>query len=252
MKCSKIQDILLDYVYGELEPADAVKVEEHVRVCAECASALHEMEFTSKVFKKAESRVPSNHAVENIFRAASEALREEEPAERKIIPLFNRESLRPFLVGAASVMLIIGTVMWIFRPPASQQPVPPEAVKEAIVPTTKLPEDDFITRVSANPEVSRLTSNPQAAENMFEAANILYAQESYDGAFRLYMILYKNATDFKYNYLVSQRIGEIYERFGRTEKALEYYGKSVEQNSTQKELKDKIDRLNAELSRRSS
>ena len=211
MKCSKIQDVLLDYVYGELEAADAVKVEEHVRVCPECAGALHEMEFTSKVFKKAESRVPSNGAVENIFRAASDALREEEPAERKIIPLFSRESLRPFLVGAASVLLIIGVAMWIFRPPAA----PPTAVTDVgkvAVQTGNPSTGDGLIRPIGN----ELTP----VDKMFTDAEQLYDSKRYESAYVLYVTIYRGEPDYKHEY-IKNRILDILDRNSDNPKAKE-------------------------------
>jgi hypothetical protein len=201
MKCSKIQDILLDYVYGELEAAQAVKVEEHVRACSECASALHDMEFTRKVFKTAESRVPTNGAVENIFRAASDALRKEEPAERKIIPLFSRESLRPLLVGAASVLLIIGVVMWIFRPPAAPTPAQPGDKMTVLLGTPS----------NGGSQIHQIGSEVPPVDKMFTDAEQLYAGKRYESAYVLYVTIYLSQPDYKHEY-IKNRILDILDR----------------------------------------
>jgi hypothetical protein len=204
MKCSKIQSILLDYAYGELEPADAVKVEEHVRGCTECAAQLHDIEFTSKAFKKAESRVPSNHAVENIFRAASEALNKEEPEEARIIHLFSRETVRPFLVGAASVLLIIGTIMLILGPHFTLgQPSAPMAagtVKET-VPGNPLPASNDVTLVGAKLRTDSI-------DTMFSDAEELFKQKHYESALLLYSTIYRGAPQYKHE-MVREKILKI-------------------------------------------
>jgi tetratricopeptide (TPR) repeat protein len=237
MKCSKIQNILLDYVYGELEPEDAVKVEEHVRACAQCAAELKEMEFTSKVFKKADARVPSNHAVERLFKAASDALNEPKPVERRIIRLFSRETLRPFLAGAASVALIIGVVMWLAGPSRPAQP------GEQIVKTqygTPAQETGLIMPVSAD-----YVSNVEA---VYADANEKFLAGRYATALILYDAIDRGMPKFRENYKISERIGDLLVLFGQKKDAVKYYEKSVEQNPARKDaLSGKIEQLNAEL-----
>jgi hypothetical protein len=188
-----------------------VKVEEHVRNCAECAAELHEMEFTRKVFKTAESRVPTNGAVENIFRAASEALREEEPAERKVIHLFSRETLRPFLVGAASVLLIIGTLMFIMKPFSSPYNKDVVATKEKIQTENPSTESGPIHLISAPGQQSPVDRMFDDAENLFNAGR-------YESALTLYKTIYRGAPEYKHE-IVRDRMLKILDRYGNDPEA---------------------------------
>lgn len=216
MKCSKINDILLDYAYGELDPAEAMKVEEHVRECSECRGALQEMEFTRKVFKAADSRVPSNHAVENIFKAASEGAREEAPAERNVIPLFSRQALRPLLVGAASVMLVMGMVMWIFnigvRP---RHTLPTKSGTDIAVVS---PENKLGSMVDSPYLPVGYDTPAKPVEVVYADAETMFNSGHLHSALLLYTALYNDPNHYRHEE-VRDRILKILDMFPNDDKA---------------------------------
>ena len=263
MKCSKTRAKLLDYVYGELEPQEAVRVEQHVSECADCADALRELEFTRKVFRNAEARVPSNHAVESLCRAAADApwLKEPQEKKRRIIPLFSAEVLRPFLAGAASVMILIGMATWIFQPRFTEGKIQPQLQDQNVIALNPAMERNLITQASMekdwnNPdrvvevllqssrqrEAAMRTSlnlvlpamlkpdDPRAPLCIFKAADTLYQNECPYEAFLLYRHLDGKYGDFERNYEVSRRLGDILSKYGRTKgQADKYYDKAEKQ-----------------------
>ena len=261
MKCSKIREKLLDYVYGELEPQEAVRVEQHIDECAECADALRELEFTRKVFRNAEARVPSNHTVENLCRAAADApwLKEPQEKKRRIIPLFSAEVLRPFLAGAACVMILIGMATWIFRPfhtgeitPSENQNVValdpnierdlivrastesdwnnPDRVVEVLLRSSRQREAAMRTSLNLVLPVMLKPDDPRAPLCIFKAADILYRNDCPYEAFLLYRHLDGKYGDFERNYEVSRRLGDILSKYGGTKgQADKYYDKEKKQ-----------------------
>ena len=277
MKCSKIQDKLLEYVYGELKPEDAVRVEQHLKDCPECAAALKDIEFTRKVFHRAEARVPSNHTVEKLCDAAAEAARlNEHPQEkrRRVIPLFSADVLRPFLAGAASVMILIGMASWIFKPGIYTRDVPssreqsfvalnpnterdlirrassegrwndPDRVVEELLQKSRRKESAFRASLNLVLPVLLKPDDPRAPRCALQAADILYRNDCPYEAFLLYSHLNHKYDGFERNYEVSRRLGDILAAYGTKKEAVKYYEQAIKQEpSLESDLRPLINGL---------
>jgi len=71
MNCAESQDLLLDFAYGELEPARAAEVEAHVAGCAACRAEKAQLDQARKmVAPLRELEEPSEKFDEPILRAA--------------------------------------------------------------------------------------------------------------------------------------------------------------------------------------
>ncbi|HWE25276.1 MAG TPA: zf-HC2 domain-containing protein, partial [Myxococcales bacterium] len=71
MNCAESHDLLLDLAYGELEPARAAEVEEHVKGCAECRAEKSQLDLARKLASPLrEMEEPSANFDEPILRAA--------------------------------------------------------------------------------------------------------------------------------------------------------------------------------------
>jgi hypothetical protein len=71
MNCAESQDLLLDFAYGELEPARAAEVEAHVAGCATCRAEKAQLDQARKmVAPLRELEEPSEKFDEPILRAA--------------------------------------------------------------------------------------------------------------------------------------------------------------------------------------
>lgn len=283
MKCSKIQEKLLDYVYGEMKPAEAVKVEQHIAGCAGCAAALKDLEFTRKVFRSAEGRVPSNQTVEKLCDAAAGALRlREQPRERerRIIRIFSAEVMRPFLAGAACALILAGITLWIFKPawppPAEEHGLrvttlpgaDPAKERELIQitstkndPAARQQEVEDLLKGMGRREMALRSSlrfmlaaavearDPRAIANLYTAANLLHENDCASEALLLYTALDFNENIEK-DYRLSQRIAEIYEEYGVWNRAIEYYEKAISRNpDLEGSLRPRIEKLRQEMRR---
>ena len=71
MNCAESQDLLLDLAYGELEPARAAEVEEHVQGCAACRAEKSQLDLARKLAAPLrEMEEPPANFDEPIVRAA--------------------------------------------------------------------------------------------------------------------------------------------------------------------------------------
>jgi hypothetical protein len=100
MDCKRVDQLLVDYLYQELEPALVEPVEAHLKSCSRCAEDLQSFERT---------------------RAVVGALEDQEPPP--VIGQFLLEEARP-LAAAATLVAVLGISFYVYREglPTDRQP----------------------------------------------------------------------------------------------------------------------------------
>ncbi|MFH1212822.1 MAG: zf-HC2 domain-containing protein [Candidatus Neomarinimicrobiota bacterium] len=52
MKCEKYKNLIIDELYDEIEPADRLRLREHLRTCPDCTEKLRSLRITSQILQK--------------------------------------------------------------------------------------------------------------------------------------------------------------------------------------------------------
>ncbi len=224
MNCSKVQKIVLDYVYEELPARKVLEFERHVRDCPECAKKLEEIQFTRRAFSHIEVKVPSNGTVEKVLSAARETSSARGSRGKRVSALRTVEFWRPFLAGAACLLFMMAIVQMVFHPFTRLVKVP-------------------VNVTGGNGETGGIQASPVAhfdPQDRYNTATLLMLTGDRYEAFRLFRDIHQTAPQYEKNYLVTRYIGDIYRDAGLYEKALEYYTISIQQKPDNPEAKKGI------------
>ncbi len=104
-KCASVQDRLVLYLEGELDPAQTADVEQHLAVCADCRKVLKEEKALTALL----AELPQAPEGSILVRTLSAKER-----------LCRRARLVRRLAGAAAAILILCAGLWVLRAPRSE------------------------------------------------------------------------------------------------------------------------------------
>jgi TolA-binding protein len=116
MDCEKLESLILDELYDELDEVTSAAVKRHVSGCARCASLLSGFEATRRL-AKLEMIEPPDDLEQRILAAARDA-QKVVPIGRKlsrIVSLAGSWSMRPQAATAALFLIMIGTSALLLR-----------------------------------------------------------------------------------------------------------------------------------------
>src|SRR5438034_627401 len=142
-----IDDVLLDFLYGELPERQARDVEQHLASCARCADEVSRARGVRAAFGRLPQLEPSAQTTATILRRARELA--PQPRRWSFVALL----LRPSIAGAFAFVLVIGIGLYLARhandgSPTAEQPSvdrfarvepPPAAAAPAAAPETQTP-----------------------------------------------------------------------------------------------------------------
>lgn len=116
MRCAEFEERIARYVGGDLGPEEGASVEQHLRVCAECAELARGLDDDRAWLA---SRPPETAEVD--FVAMRRSIR--------------REIARPrrgwkWLAAAAAILLAVGVGSTVRRAPVERRPLPPVAARK--------------------------------------------------------------------------------------------------------------------------
>jgi len=111
--CDRFRDLLIERLYGPLDPADREALELHLAICEDCEAAAADYELIHAASEELEEPAPRAETVELLLSAAAE----EAAQARKVVPLFGaqRKFLAPALAAAAVLVLTFGVVVMYER-----------------------------------------------------------------------------------------------------------------------------------------
>ena len=144
--CQRCEELLLDYLYGELDDAGAEVVAAHLEDCAECAARAREWRSAMGAL----DALRDEQAPVDSTEAAREALAREmllaRPAATSRIP---RRVFGGALAAAATLLVAFGA--WYFlTPPPGPSPVPKTGSQVAILQKPGVPPGAFQGRGAEN------------------------------------------------------------------------------------------------------
>lgn len=108
MKCSKIQEQLVDYLEGNLSEIVNSDIKNHIINCENCTKEIEEMRSFLGVLDTTKIEVPSTNLRKNFDEMLA---REIEKENKKVIPLQPKTDWKSFLRVAASIVIVISAFL---------------------------------------------------------------------------------------------------------------------------------------------
>jgi hypothetical protein len=130
MDCEKLDSVLMDELYGELDDITSAAVRRHVAGCARCAALLSGMRATRRVASLPMVGVPSGLEDRILAAAAAHA----SPAATlqwrfaRAVSLAGNWAMRPQTAMAAVFLVMIGTSVLLLRGRSSRAPASAEMI----------------------------------------------------------------------------------------------------------------------------
>jgi anti-sigma factor RsiW/predicted negative regulator of RcsB-dependent stress response len=141
MDMGHIDDVLIEFLYGELAEMQAREVEAHLATCERCAGEVARMREVRQAMTRLPQLAPREGVTANILRRAQELA----PERRR--SLFGAWLLRPSLAGAFLFILVLGIGLYVVRTGSDDE-----------APRDSLP----ISRFSADPGTATPAATPAA------------------------------------------------------------------------------------------
>ncbi len=105
MNCEKFQELLIDFIEGEIEPSDIELVKSHLVACQNCSKKMDEVKEIGRVFNVETPTEPSAEVLARLSRMAREEL------EKGEVPFWRKWLYTPILVPVFSTGLAV--FIWI-------------------------------------------------------------------------------------------------------------------------------------------
>jgi hypothetical protein len=135
MDCRRCNELLVDYLYQELDPREADAFEAHLQGCARCTQELASLEATRSVARDLPELDPPAHIGERLVKEALLALHPPRPSLWERL----RDSLRivvmhPAMTAAVTLVVVVGISFYAYRQssPPTSRPKPDEMLPEVV------------------------------------------------------------------------------------------------------------------------
>jgi anti-sigma factor RsiW len=135
MDCKHINELLLDYLYQELDPSQVESFEAHLKSCSRCASELASYERTRAIVKDLPEVEPPARIDDRILAEATRASQARPARAGEEASFWQRlaEGLRllvmhPAMTAAVTLVLVLGVSFYVYRSssPRSARETPDE------------------------------------------------------------------------------------------------------------------------------
>lgn len=146
MDCSRIDELLVDYLYQELEPAQQERFEAHLQSCARCSEEVASFDQTRGMMQELPEEDPPPRISAFLLTEASQAHQPPAPGFWERL----RQSLRlaamhPAMTAAVSLVLVLGISFYAYR---SHTPKMEHQVDLPLVADERAPSPDRVGAVS--------------------------------------------------------------------------------------------------------
>ncbi len=118
MDCKNLKEMIMPYLYGELEKSQSNLVEEHLSACRNCRREINELKGARALLDRKEAPLPSEETLKAIVSFAEEAA----PYRKKSFMRLPR----PLALGAAAAVILLFLALFplITRPPVYKGGLP--------------------------------------------------------------------------------------------------------------------------------
>jgi hypothetical protein len=130
MDCEKLESVLMDELYGELDEITSAAVKRHVAGCARCAALLGGLRATRRVAELPMVEVPVGLEERILAAAAADAPRGSSLkwGFARVLSLAGTWAMRPQTAMAAVSLVMIGTSVLLLRGRSSRAPASAEMI----------------------------------------------------------------------------------------------------------------------------
>jgi len=130
MDCEKLESVLMDELYGELDEITSAAVKRHVAGCARCAALLNGLRATRRVAELPMVEAPAGLEERILVAAAAHAPRGSALQWRfaRVLSLAGTWAMRPQTAMAAVSLVMIGTSVLLLRGRSSRAPASAEMI----------------------------------------------------------------------------------------------------------------------------
>ena len=106
--CSQSQELWIEALYREIDPADSAWLDQHLTGCPECRRQFDEMKDTFVTMGKKERVEPSQEYWDQYWTRLAPKL---QPAQTPVIPFYRRISVSAYRVAAAILLVLLGVII---------------------------------------------------------------------------------------------------------------------------------------------
>ena len=148
MDCSRIDDLLVDYIYQELNPSQVELFEAHLQGCDRCTQEVSALEGTRSMFASLPEEDPPAQISALLLQEASRAVQPPEPGfwERLRVGLRSL-AMHPATTAAVTLTLVLGISFYVYK----NNPAPGDSAKVDL-PTPLMGEDSPTATISSMSE----------------------------------------------------------------------------------------------------
>jgi hypothetical protein len=124
MDCKRIDELLVEYLYQELDPSQVEHFEAHLQVCSRCAQELSSYERTRAAVRDMSEVDPPPQVTEALLKEAARAV-EPQPIGfwDRVREMFRLMVMHPAMTAAVTLVLVLGVSFYVYRqgPPRSMR-----------------------------------------------------------------------------------------------------------------------------------
>ena len=116
MDCSRIDDLLVDYIYQELNPAQVELFEAHLQGCARCSQEVTAYESTRTMLQGLPEEDPPPQISALLLQEASRAVQPADTGFWERLRLSMRAMvMHPAMTAAVTLMLVLGISFYVYK-----------------------------------------------------------------------------------------------------------------------------------------
>lgn len=121
MDCKQVNELLVDYLYDELDRAQAASLEEHLHACPQCAGEVGSFRRTREVMGELEDLEPSPAVGQRLLAEATRTAPAKSSFSERLRAMLRVFVMHPALAAAATLVAVLGVSFYAYRqglPPA--------------------------------------------------------------------------------------------------------------------------------------
>jgi len=169
MNCERANELLVDYLYHELDETEVRPFEAHLAACAECARRLSSVRATLEVVHGLPQLEPSMQVTSSLTRAAADALPQEPSILERFLSSMRFLVVHPAMTAAVTLVVVVGISFFAYQrtaPPGARLEGPlPEVSYQPPSPTSATPTPAGTDPGALESSVGRLSTELKAKEN---------------------------------------------------------------------------------------
>jgi hypothetical protein len=154
MDCPRVTELLVDYLYHEMDPSLIEPFEAHIASCPQCTEQLKAFQATRAAVQSLPELEPPDQITQGLMAKAAQALRPKKTIWDHLGRSFRFVVMHPAMTATVTLLLVVGISFYAYRQSSPPQSAPrptsfPEVVQQPTGSETQSAEE-----LSANQEAT--------------------------------------------------------------------------------------------------